>query len=792
MSIKQSIVRPVMILAVAIFMGGSVVSGTVIVASTRTNAGVQEALAINLDAQRLSSELQHKQDYLNKVLDMNRFVITESLETNLAQHTRDIRNSLDSIASRELPKALAGHVASLSSEFNSWDSMLRQRLGLSSKTSIPTRTVIDRQARRVVNTTHALTAASAEYATTEIRDAKVRILSIFGVAMVTTLAILGLALLFAFKRASEMSQSVLQISSRLLSLARSNSPAVDQTENELDAVHDALNQLDEALQEKRRMEHTLREEKTRAEAATESKSRFLATMSHEIRTPINGVLGMAELLHESPLSSEQRSYSETILASSEALLRIVNDILDFSKLEAGKTVLLEQPFNLRDVVFDVATLVAPSAASKGVEVCIDVPENTPRLFVGDDGRIRQVLLNIIGNAVKFTTEGFVGISLSYDPQRPLPLEIEVRDTGVGIPSEQLGHIFQAFEQVESTTSRRFEGTGLGLAISSHLVEAMKGEIKAASILGEGSRFTLHLPLPLAPGGAEAPPRLAKFGRDLAGKSVLLISEHAFVQEQRTRLLSSWDMTVQCFEGCASALQALPEISDQIDVVLVETGMEVEAADEFATALWQKTGCEEVPIVFTTSAQHLTALQSLKTRGTVTALMKPPRNGALMQALISVLHPERAVQSQPSASRTQITDLSALSVLIAEDNRTNQLVLNKMLAPTGLRMTFCNDGQAAVDTYRGGLFDLVLMDMSMPIMDGLQATRMIRQKEAAENLRPCPIIALTANVMDTDEDACRAAGMVDFLTKPVRKQLLIQAISRWTRATDDEPLAVSNI
>ncbi|MBT8155645.1 response regulator [Epibacterium ulvae] len=788
MSIKQSIVRPVMILAVAIFCGGLVVSGTVIVASTRTNAGAREALTITRETQRLSTQMQHAQEYLNQVLDMTHFVEASVLEKDLHNHTSSIHNSLNVIAARNLPPHLSAHIDLLRHEFNSWEALLMQRLGLSGRPDIPTRLVLDQQANTVILTTRSLAATSAEFVSQVIENVRHRILSIFGVAMVSTLAILGLAVLFAYRRASEMSQSVLGISTRLLSLARRDTAEVDNTKNELEAVHQALNQLDEALQEKRRMECTLRAEKTRAEAATETKSRFLATMSHEIRTPINGVLGMAELLHESPLSSEQRSYSETILASSEALLRIVNDILDFSKLEAGKTVLLQQPFNLRDVVFDVATLVAPNAAAKGIEICIDVPDDTPRQFIGDNGRIRQVLMNLIGNAVKFTTEGFVGITVSYDADQELPLTVTICDTGVGIPAEQLDHIFKAFEQVESTTARRFEGTGLGLAISTHLVEAMQGQITATSTLGDGSCFTLHLGLPLTEDAFVPSPRLVKYGDDLAGKSILLIAHQPFARDLRSRLLASWGVTVHWYDGCDSALKALPDLPPDIDLVLVESGMDAEAAEHFSMMLWQSAGRASVPIIFATDAQHVTALQSLKARGSVTALMKPPRNGALMQAMIGALYPDRISQARSARTPKDEANLSAYNILIAEDNRTNQLVLRKMLASTGVQMTFCNDGQAAVDAYRSGVFDMVLMDMSMPIMDGLQATRMIRKIESDRNHPPCPIVALTANVMDTDEDACREAGMMDFLTKPVRKQVVIKAIATWARR--DEQREVS--
>lgn len=786
MSIKKSIVVPVMILAAAIFAGALAVSTTIILASNRTNAQVSEALEITLETQLLSTRMQQAQGYLNRVLDMTDFVEASVLEADLNRHTSNIITSLDTITARHLPPELATQVDGLRTELESWRTLLLQRLGLSGLAQIPTRPVLDLQARTVINATSELAAVAADFAEMEIKRARSRTLHIFTVAMAFTMVILGLALIFAFKRASQMSNAVLRISSRVLGLARVDGAPDDRPKNELEAVHAALDQLHEALREKRRIQQTLLAEKTRAEAATESKSRFLATMSHEIRTPINGVLGMADILNETELTAEQRSYSETILASSEALLRIVNDILDFSKLEAGKTLLLQQPFDLRDVVFDVATLVSSTATAKGVEVAIDVPDDTPRHFIGDSGRIRQVLLNIIGNAVKFTTEGYVGVTLAYDPNRLAPLSIAIEDTGVGIPKDQIDHIFQAFEQVESTVARRFEGTGLGLAITTRLVDAMEGRVEVSSTLGKGSCFTLHLPLPIA-AQTESPTRQAQIER-IAGKSVLLVSDLPFAAALRQRLMQGWGLTVHQFINCDSALAS--STAQNCDLVLVETPLDTAEAATFANRFWEVRG-QKTPLLFTTDAQHITALQALKSHGPIAALMKPARNSVLLQTLAQALAPETARINQSDSSQKTHTDLSAYRVLIAEDNRTNQLVLRKMLEPTKLDMTFCDDGQAAVDAFRSGLFDLVLMDMSMPIMDGLQATRMIRKLEQDMGLEPCPIVALTANVMDTDEEACRAAGMVDFLTKPVRKQVVIAAIKRWGDTTNSSP-RVSNL
>ncbi len=785
MSIKKSIVVPVMILASAIFAVALAVSGTIIFASNRSNAQVSEALEITLKTQQLSTQTHAAQEYLNRVLDMTDFSEMATLERDVTHHSDTIRDSLKEITAHHLPKALIAQVDTLRDELANWRTLAQQRLGLTGLAQIPTRSTLDQQAHTVIGATADLAAAAADFAEMEIKRAHLRTLRIFAVSMACTMAILALALVFAFKRASQMSHAVLRISSRVLGLARVEGDPEEQPENELEAVHGALDKLHESLREKRRIQTTLIEEKTRAEAATESKSRFLATMSHEIRTPINGVLGMADILNETELTAEQRSYSETILASSEALLRIVNDILDFSKLEAGKTLLLQQPFDLRDVLFDVATLVSSTATAKGVEVAIDLPDDTPRHFIGDSGRIRQVLLNIIGNAVKFTPQGYVGITLSYDPNRPEPLSIAIEDTGVGIPQNQIDHIFQAFEQVESTVARRFEGTGLGLAITARLVDAMEGRIDVTSTVDVGSCFTLHLPLAIAAlEDSPNPGRQAQI-EQIAGKSILLVSNLPFAATLRQNLLKSWGAEVQQFIDCTSALAS--NTAQTCDLVLVETLLETKEAAEFARRFWALRQTDpKIPILLTTDGHHITALQSLKSQGPIAALMRPARNGVLLQTLAQALCPKTDLVAPPPNQKPQQADLSAYRVLVAEDNRTNQLVLRKMLAPTGLDMTFCNDGQEAVDTFRTSQFDLVLMDMSMPVMDGVQATRMIRKLEQDMGLIPCPILALTANVMDTDEAACRAAGMVDFLTKPVRKQVVIAAIEKWGSPRQNHP------
>mmetsp|Transcript_7514 Transcript_7514/g.12838 ORF Transcript_7514/g.12838 Transcript_7514/m.12838 type:complete len:517 (+) Transcript_7514:862-2412(+) len=394
--------------------------------------------------------------------------------------------------------------------------------------------------------------------------------------------------------------------------------------------------------------------KDAAEEASDAKEQFLANMSHEIRTPMNGIIGMCELLQETELSSRQRLYSDTIFGSANALLGIINDVLDFSKIQAGKISIHDEPFSLRRLVHETQTLLRVRADSKELAFDVEYDKSVPSNFLGDASRIRQVLLNLIINAIKFTEHGRIDVRVGYHKEAArLPLTISVRDTGRGIDVDEHDLVFSAFEQSDKLETRSEDGTGLGLAISQALVERMNGKIKLDSQLGHGSTFTIYLGLPTT------------------------------------------DEVVEDYEVEEPLLAPYPPPEDDM---------------------------EHLPV--------------------------QEKNGATLQGM---------------------------RILVAEDNRVNQLVVSKMLGSTGADLHFVPDGAQAVEAYKAGECDLILMDLSMPVLGGLEATRQIRAYEKASERPACKIIAVTANAQPSDAEACMAAGMDDFLSKPFRKGDLISII-----------------
>ncbi|QYK42481.1 MAG: response regulator [Paracoccaceae bacterium] len=516
-----------------------------------------------------------------------------------------------------------------------------------------------------------------------------------------------------------------------------------------------------------------------AEAANRAKSAFLANMSHEIRTPMNGVVGMAELLCDTALSEEQRLFAETIRSSGEALLVIINDILDYSKIEAERLTLYPEPFDLERTIHEVAMLLQPKARAKGIDLIVDFDMFLPTRYVGDPGRLRQVLTNLVGNAVKFTETGHVlirvvGIETGPGQQQ---LHVTVEDTGIGIPPDQLDRIFGEFVQVDTEANRRFEGTGLGLAITRRLIERMDGAVWVDSEPGKGSCFGFRLSLPAAEG---EPADIARAPVTL--RRALIVDDQFINRTILERQLLTCGMTVAV---CRSGAEALALVAQDRNFDVVVTDHEMPEIDGVTLASRLSDAGLTAPVVLL-SSNPAAAREREGAAGLAAILQKPVLRSELyrrLQSLSAALVDEAA---PPPAAPPAAASLRRMRVLSAEDNRTNQLVFRKMVRDCEIDLTFADNGREAVAMWRDLAPDLIFMDISMPEMDGREAARAIRAAEAARGGRPVPIVALTAHAMDGDAAGILAAGIDRYMTKPLRRTAIIEMLEAY-RPADTLPL-----